>query len=116
MPAVRKDLTKEAGSFEPEYWSFTNPTTGTPIDLTVPGYSVSGVVSTRSDGNGTTLLTLTDVDFRRTSTGRVYFEPSSATTANWVFGYGHYQFKLKNPAAGKDLRFGEGKFLVEPEL
>lgn len=116
MPAVRKDITKEAGSFEPEYWSFTDPTTGTPIDLTTPGYSVTGVVSTRSDGNGTTLLTLTDTDFRRTTSGRVYYEPSSTTTAAWVFSYGYYQFKLKNPIAGKDLRFAEGKLLVEPEV
>lgn len=116
MPAVRKDLTKEAGSFEPEYWVFTNPTTGTPIDLTAPGYSVTGVVSTRSDGNGTALLTLTDADFRRTSSGRVYYEPSSSTSASWVFNYGHYQFKLINPVAGKDVRFGEGKYLIDPEL
>lgn len=115
MPAVRKDLTKEAGSYEPEYWSFTASTTGDPIDLTAPGYSVTGVVSTRSDGNGNTLLTLTDADFRRTDTGRVYFEPSSATTAAWTFRYAHYQFELRHPS-GQDIRFAEGRLIVEPEL
>ncbi len=116
MPAVRKDITIYAGSYEPIYWLITNPATGNPIDLTTAGYLVAGVVSMRSDGNGTTLLTLTDADFRRTTTGRVYYEPLSSTSAAWVFSCGHYQFKLINPVAGKDFRFGEGRFMVEPEL
>ena len=114
MPPVRKDLTKYAGSFEPEYWAFTDPTTGNPIDLTA-GYTVSGTVSTRSDGYGTDLLALTHVNFRRTATGRVYFEPSSATTAAWTFRHAHYQFELRNPA-GQDMRFAEGRLIVSPEL
>jgi hypothetical protein len=115
VPAVRKDLTKEAGSFEPEYWVFTNRETGALIDLTAAGYSASGVVSTRGDGNGTTLLTLTDADFRRTAEGRIYYEPPSATTAAWTFRCAHYQFEVTHPI-GEDVRFAEGRLIVEPEL
>lgn len=114
MPAVSKDIVIQAGSFEPEYWTFTDPTTGNVIDLTA-GYTVSGVVSTRSDGLGVDMLVLGDGQFRRTVTGRVYYEPTSATTAAWTFQFGHYQFELRHPN-GQDIRFAQGRFIVDPEL
>lgn len=114
MPAIRRDLHIQAGSFERLYWVFTNPDTGDLIDLTA-GYLASGVVSAREDGHGTDYLTLTDDDFRRTATGRVYYEPSSDETATWTFRFAHYQFELTHPA-GEDVRFSEGRFLVDPEI
>lgn len=114
MPAVRENLTIQAGSFEPIYWLVSDPTTGTPLDLTT-GFTVSGAVATRPEGDGDTLLTLTDSNFRRTTTGQVYYEPSSATSAAWTFRYGHYQFELRHPS-GQDIRFAEGRFIVSPEI
>lgn len=115
MPAVRHNLTIQAGSFEPTYWLITDPVTGTPVDLTASGFAVSGVVSTRFNGRGTTLLTLGDTSFRRTTTGRVYYEPASAVSATWEFRSAFYQFELSHPI-GQDIRFAEGIFLVSPEL
>lgn len=114
MPALRNAIRVEAGSYEPRYWVFTDPDSGTPIDLTV-GYTVTGVVSTNSDGTGTRLLTLTDADFRRTNTGRVYYEPSSTTSAAWTFVRGFCQLKLHHPS-GETVRFAEGPFHKDPEL
>lgn len=114
MPAVRKDITIQAGSFEPIYWLITDPETGDPIDLT-DGFTASGTVSTREDGHGTVLLTLVNADFRRTTEGHIYYEPSSATSANWAFRNGHYQFELRHPN-GQDIRFAEGRFIVDPEV
>ena len=114
MPAVRKDITIQAGSFEPLYWLISDPTTGDPIDLTA-GFTVSGTVSSRDDGRGVDYLTLADADFRRTTEGRVYFEPDSDTTAAWTFRYGHYQFEIRHPN-GQTVRFAEGKMVVDPEV
>lgn len=115
MPALRVHLLIQAGSFEPEYWTFTNPSTGLPIDLTVPGYLASGTFSDRDDGTGVDLLVLTDVDFRRTPTGRVYYEPLPETTAAWPFTRGYYQFRMRHQI-GRHMRFSEGPFTVSPQL
>lgn len=113
MTAIRASLSVEAGSFEPRYWLVTSPTTGLPIDLTVTGYSVSGVVV---DVNGTVLLELPDdTIFRRTSDGRVYFEPPSVVTAAWPGMWGDYQIKLSHPS-GETVRLSQGSFSVDPEF
>jgi hypothetical protein len=113
VPAVCKDITIQAGSYEPRYWEIRDGITNELLDLT-GGYTVSGVVSSRDDGRGTDYLTLTDADFRRTDNGRIYYEPSSDTTASWTFRYAHYQFELRHPS-GQDVRFAEGRFIVDPE-
>lgn len=116
MPAIVKELRVEAGSFEPQYWTFTNPATGAPLDLTQSGYVVTGAVNAEQDGTGTVLLSLPDNSvWRRTATGRVYFQPHSVTSSTWTFPRGFYQVELAHPS-GETVRFGEGPFLVSPEL
>lgn len=114
MPAVRKDIVIQAGSFDPLYWIITDPATSDPIDLTA-GFTVTGTVSTREDGLGHDLLVLTDADFHRTDDGRIYYRPSSTASAGWGFRYGHYQFELEHPV-GEVVRFAEGRFVVDPEI
>jgi len=53
MARPNADLYIQAGSYEPVVWTITDPVTGLPLDLTQAGYSVAGVVATRSDGTGT---------------------------------------------------------------
>lgn len=115
MPAIRADLTIQAGSFERRYWVFHSSDTGEPIDLTT-GYTVSGQVSASSTSPATGLLTLGDSDFRRTSDGRIYYEPPATSSASWTFRRGHYQFELHPQSADKDVRFAEGRFLVSPQV
>lgn len=115
MPAVHAALTIEADSYEPRYWLFTDPDNGALVDLTASGFTCSGTVAAQPDGSGQVLLELADVDFRRTNTGRVYYEPDSATTAVWAFRYGYYQFRLAHPS-GETVRFAEGSFRVSPAL
>lgn len=116
MPALRGTLRVEAGSFEPRFWVFTDPDTGDPLDLTQPGYEVTAAVASRPDGSGDILLDLPDNSvWRRTSTGRVYFEPPSVTSAAWTFRSGYCQIELAHPS-GETVRFFEGRFVVDPEL
>lgn len=114
MVAIRRDLIIQAGSYEPVYWTFTDPESGSPLNLTA-GYLVSGAVADKSNGHGTVLLLFNDNAFRRTDVGRVYFEPSSAVTASWLFRFGYYQFEIRHPS-GQDVRFSEGRFIISPEL
>lgn len=116
MPALRGTLRVEAGSFEPRYWTFTDPDTGDPLDLTQPGYEVTAAVASRPDGSGDILLDLPDASvWRRTATGRVYFEPSSVDSAAWTFRRGYLQAELSHPS-GETVRFLEQSFYVDPEL
>lgn len=115
LPPVVAPLEIAAGSYDPVYWSFADPDSGAAIDLTAPGFSCSGAIASQPDGSGQTLLALADADFRRTNTGRVYFEPDSTTTAAWSFRYGYYQFWIGHPS-GETVRFGEGSFRVSPSL
>lgn len=115
MPAIKAPLLIEAGSYEPQYWLFVDPDTGAPVDLTASGFTAALTVNSSQDGDGVDLLTLTDSSFLRTNNGRVYFQPSSATTSTWTFGSGYYQAELSHPS-GETVRFSEGRFVVSPEL
>lgn len=116
MPAVRGPILVEAGSFEPQYWTVTDPVTGTPIDLTASGFVVTGRVATKPDGTGVALLLLPDSLWRRTTSGRVYFQPGSAVTAAWTPAMsGFYQAELTHPS-GQTVRFAEGRFIVDTRL
>lgn len=116
MPAITWDITVEQGSWEPSYIALTDPTTGAPLDLTAPGYSVRGVVATRRDGLGTLLATFPDGEvLRRTATGRLYFEPPTALTAGWSWRRGYHQVELTHPT-GQTVRVAQGQILVNPEL
>lgn len=113
MPAVRALIGVEAGSFEPRYWSVTDPTTGTPLDLTAPGYAARMEVE---DNHGVTLLAFTDTTgLRRTASGRIYFEPSSATSRTWPRMRASYQLELSHPS-GQTVRIGYGPFSVDYEF
>jgi hypothetical protein len=116
MPAVHADLFVEAGSYEPIYWMITDPNTGDPLDLTLPGFTVHGVVATRPDGTGIKLLDLPDSSvWSRTSTGRVYFQPPSAISDVWPLVSGYYQAKLSHPS-GQEVRFSQGRFIVSYDI
>lgn len=115
MAALQWDITVEQGSYEPQYITITAPGTGTPIDLTATGYTVAGAVATRRDGTGTVLLNLPDSSWRRTATGRIYFEPSSAVSAGWTFRSGWLQVELSHPS-GQTVRVAQGLFSVAPEI
>ena len=114
MTAIRTAIRIEAGSYEPMYWTFTDPDTGEPLDLTA-GYTAGGVVSARSSPGGTHLLTLVDTDFRRTAEGRLYFEPTSVESAGWTFKTGYAQLELTHPS-GETVRFHDSRLSVSPEL
>lgn len=116
MPAVTWDLTVEAGSYEPSYLVLRDPETQEPLDLTTPGYTVHGVVATRSDGLGRVLADLPDGSvWRRTADGRIYFEPASAESSVWNFRRGYHQVELTHPS-GETVRIASGAFRVSPEL
>ncbi len=116
MAPVQWDITVHAGSWEPEYITISDPTSGLPLNLTLPGYTVHGVVATRPDGSGTVLADLPDTSvWRRTTTGRIYFEPANAVTSGWAFRHGYHQIELTHPT-GKTVRIAAGRFVVSPEL
>jgi hypothetical protein len=115
MPAVKSALLVEAGSYEPIYWLITDPATGLPTDLTMSGFAAALTVNSSRDGGGTDLLVLTDTSFRRTNTGRVYFQPSSTVSSGWTFRRGYYQVELTHPS-GETVRISEGQFVVSAEL
>lgn len=120
MTAIDWPLAVAAGSYEPQFITITDPDDGTPVDLTAPGWTVTGVVATRADGTGTVLLTLPDGDgsvWRRTSTGRIYFEPPATVSAGWTFRRGFHQVELEPPAGPEfTVRVAAGTFHVSPEL
>lgn len=117
MPALRGPIRVEAGSYEPLFWTISDPDTGTPLDLTQSGYEVHGVIADRSDGTGTVLLDLPDSSdaWLRTSTGRVYFQPHSVDSAAWTFRRGYWQVELSHPS-GETVRIHDSAFGVDPEL
>lgn len=117
MAAITWDLTIEAGSWEPQYIVLSDPDTGLPLDLTASGYTARMVVATRSDGTGTVLANLTDGQvFRRTSTGRLYFEPPVAVTSAWSWRFGYHQIELTTPTADRPVRIAFGRLRVLAEL
>lgn len=117
MAATVWDLTVEAGSWNPSYIVLSDPDTNLPLDLTAAGYSARMVVATRSDGTGTVLADLDDGDvFRRTSTGRLYFEPPVAITSAWVWRFGYHQIELTMPDLTKPVRVATGRVRVSPDL
>lgn len=115
MPAIKSNLLIQADSYEPHYWQFTDPDTGQPVDLTASGYQAFGSFATTPDDNAQTLLELSDSDFERTSTGRVYYAPSADESLWWEFRRGYYQFYLTSPT-GQPVRFAEGRFFVSPKV
>ncbi len=116
MPAVRADILVQGGSYEPLYWTITDPVTAVPIDLTAPGFLVTGAVATRLDGTGVKLLDLVDGEvWHRTANGRVYFQPSSAASKGWGIVHGYYQADLTHPS-GQTVRIAEGRFAVDFSL
>lgn len=105
-----------AGSFEPRKWVACSPTTNLPLDLTVSGYSVSGVVSTHPDGTGVKLLDLVDDEvWARTSDGEIFFQPPSTVTAEWPAVSAYYQAYLHHPS-GQRVRFDDGQFVIDSDL
>lgn len=117
MPAIIWNITVEQGSWEPSYITLTDPVTGTPLDLAAPGYSVHGVVSTRPDKFGTVLADFPDGSvWRRTSTGRIYFEPTPAVTSAWAWVRGYWQIELQMPSVSLPVRVAFGTVRVSPEL
>lgn len=115
MPAVIAPINIEAGSYEPRYWLVTDPVTLQPINLTVTGFVVTGEVQTRSNGSGAVVLALPDALWRRTTDGRIYFQPDSATTAAWPSVSAYYQAEISHPS-GETVRFSEGPFTVDTEF
>lgn len=116
MSALYADVVVEGGSYEPRFWTFTDPTTGQPLDLTAAGYSVSGSVASRPDGTGTHLLDLPDTTcWQRTTDGRAYFQPPSAVSAAWPKLSGFWQATITHPS-GESVRFAEGRFTVNPKI
>lgn len=117
MPARRWDLTVEQGSYEPQYIVLRDPDTNQPLDLTASGFSVHGVIATRPDQYGQVLADLPDnTVWRRTSGGRLYFEPLPAVTSGWAFRLGWHQIELTHPATGHPVRVAEGRVRVSPEI
>lgn len=117
MAAITWDLTIEAGSWEPQYIVLSDPDTNQPLDLTASGYTARMVVATRSDGTGTVLADLDDGEvFRRTDSGRLYFEPPVEITSAWVWRFGYHQIELTMPDLTKPVRVATGRVRVRPEL
>lgn len=116
FPAIKWDLYVQAGSWDPQYITLTDPDTREPLDLTAPGFSVHGVVATRTDGQGDILADLPDNSvWRRTTTGRLYFEPDPDLTSTWTFRRGFHQVEITHPV-GQPVRIAAGLVLVSPEL
>lgn len=110
------DLYVRSGSFEPERWTVTDPTTGQPLDLTAAGYSVGGVVSTADDGSGAKLLDLLDDEvWARTAEGEIFFQPPSAVSTLWPSVTAYYQAYLYHPS-GQRVRFDDGRFIIDTDL
>ena len=110
------DLYIQAGSYEPVVWTITDPDTGLPLDLTASGYSVAGVVATRSDGTGTVLLELVDAEvWDRTSVGQIFFQPPSDVSTLWPSVSAYYQAELSHPS-GQKVRFAQGRFVIDSDL
>jgi hypothetical protein len=110
------DLYIKAGSFDPMVWLVKNPDTGLPEDLTVSGFSVSGVVASHNDGTGVTLLELEDADvWRRTATGQIFFQPPSAMSTSWPAVSAYYQAELTHPS-GEVVRFASGRYVIDTDL
>lgn len=116
MARGQGDLFIKAGSYEPQKWTVTDPVTNQPLDLTVSGYVVAGVVASHNDGTGTVLIELADNEvWRRTSAGEIFFEPPSAITTLWPAVSAYYQAELSHPS-GQAVRFAEGRFVVDSDL
>jgi len=110
------DLYVKAGSFDPYAWTVTDPVTGLPLDLTASGYLVAGVVATRDDGTGTTLLELADAEvWARTADGQIVFQPPSGVSTLWPSVSAYYQAELSHPS-GQRVRFAQGKFVIDADL
>jgi hypothetical protein len=110
------DLFVKAGSFDPKVWVVTDPATGLPLDLTVSGYAVTGVVASHNDGTGTTLLELEDAEvWRRTSTGQIFFQPPSTVSTTWPAVSAYYQAELTHPS-GEVVRFASGRYVIDTDL
>lgn len=110
------DLFVKAGSFDPVVWSFSDPATGGPLDLTVSGFSAAGVVASRNDGTGAVLFELTDAEvWRRTADGQLFFQPPSAVSTEWPAVSAYYQAELTHPS-GEVVRFDQGRFVVDTDL
>jgi len=110
------DLYIKAGSFDPVVWDVKDPDTGLPLDLTVSGYAVTGIVASHNDGTGTTLLELVDDEvWRRTSSGQIFFQPPSAVSTEWPAVTAYYQAELTHPS-GEVVRFDQGRFTVDSDL
>jgi hypothetical protein len=111
------DLYVRAGSFEPWKWTATDPTSGLPLDLTAPGYSVVGVVSTANDGTGAKLLDLLDDEvWARTADGGIYFQPSSAVSSEWPSVSAYYQAYLYHPSGNRVRLPGGSRFVIDNDL
>lgn len=111
------DLRVRAGSFEPVRWTVTDPATGQPLDLTVDGYSVAGIVSTQNDGTGTKLLDLLDDEvWARTSDGGIYFQPASAVSSEWPSVQAFYQAYLYHPSGQRVRLPGGDRFIIDNDL
>lgn len=109
--SLRVPLTVLQGSYDPIYWTFTNPDTGALIDLTASGFLVTGAV-VDFIGGVTTLTELVDgVVWQRTAEGRIYFAPPSVVSSAWGFSTGYYQAELSHPL-GETVRFAEGPFTL----
>lgn len=113
--ARNDDLYIRAGSFEPRKWTATD-SSGQVLDLTVSGYTVSGVVNTHNDGTGVKLLDLEDDEvWARTSDGGIFFQPPSAVSAEWPAVQAYFQAYLHHPT-GQKVRFGDGRFVVDSDI
>jgi hypothetical protein len=112
----KADLYIQAGSYEPVVWTITDPDTGLPLDLTAAGYSVAGVVATRTNGTGTVLIDLVDDEvWARTAEGEIFFQPPSAVSSEWPAVAAYYQAYLYHPS-GQRVRFAQGRFVVDADL
>lgn len=110
------NLYVKAGSFSPMRWPFTDPATGAPLDLTAPGYSVSGTVRTTNDSAGVLLLELVDDEvWARTADGWVYFQPPSVVSSEWPAVAAWYQAYLHHPS-GQKVRFDEDRFIIDTDF
>jgi len=114
--AAGHDIYWKAGSFDPLVWVVTDPVSGLPLDLTVSGFSASGVVATHNDGTGVTLIDLPDGEvWRRTSTGQIFFQPPSNVSSAWPAVSAYYQAELTHPS-GEVVRFDQGRFVIDSDL
>jgi len=111
MPAVRADLTIEQGSYEPLFWTVTNPDTGEPLDLS-SGFAAKAQAR---DVAGVLLYEWTGPQLDLTADGRVYLRTPSAVSAGWTWRDGRYSVELTHPA-GETVRIAQGRVRVDPEI